>query len=148
MTDIKERLRKFANVFAEIGSDQATERDALAEIERLEAEVARLREDDGWLSIEGIPAELKDGRKVLVWHDHDSDPYHEPEPSERLTTYGAHCEGLWSEKEAGVYVAQFGGAYDEEEGYIPAWWFKAGDDWEHPLAPTHYRPLPNPPAKP
>ena len=34
----------------------------------------------------------KDGTRILVWHDHESDPYFLDDRT--LTTYGAHAEGF------------------------------------------------------
>lgn len=79
---------------------------------------------------------------IVVWHEHASDPYFE-EGSDRLTVYGAHTEGLCTGKMPdGVYMAQWGGEWDDfPDGFIPAWWFVLGSDWEKPLAPTHWQPL-------
>ena len=98
-----------------------------------------------WFDLSTAP---RDGTPVLVWHDHESDPYHLGEG--KLTIYGAWCEGNGHEGTPGIYIAKLGGGYDEElsgEGWgpfvhMPDWWFKHDDpDREHPLAPTHWSPI-------
>jgi hypothetical protein len=100
---------------------------------------------DKWQPIETAPH----GETIIVWHDHDSDSYHKGEG--KLTIYGAWCEGNGYETRSGIYLAKFGGGYSEDasgDGYgpfynMPDWWFKHDDqDCEHPLAPTHWMPLP------
>jgi hypothetical protein len=154
METVEQRIERRARaIYNALVSRRLGFRDMSQNVQEFYRKAARAIEasdaTQGWQPIESIPAEFKDGRKVLVWHDHESDPYHEPEPSTRLTTYGAHCEGLSNtELRPGAYIARFGGAYDEDEGYIPAWWFKDdADGWEHPLAPTHFMPLPAPPKE-
>jgi hypothetical protein len=95
----------------------------------------------------------RDGTLILVWHDHESDPYYE-QNGQRLTIYGSWAEGLGHETEAGMYIAYFGGEDTEElsgEGYgphvtYPSWWFKH-DNEEMPLAPVLWMPLPHQPKK-
>lgn len=91
----------------------------------------------GWQDISTAP---KNGNPILGWCVHAADPYHEGEG--RLTIYGAHCEGLGSVPD-GPHVVVWGGEYDDiDYGYIPAWWFRAGSEWEEVANPTHWMPLP------
>jgi len=152
METVEQRIeRKAAIIFNALVSSGLDFRDMSQNLQEFYRNAARAIEASdatvqGWQPIESIPAELKDGRKVLVWHDHGSDPYYRDD--DHLTIYGCHCEGLGADLTPGVHIAQFGGAYDGEEGYIPAWWFEADDDeWGHPLAPTHFMPLPAPPKE-
>ena len=99
-----------------------------------------------WQPMETAPK----SRPILVWHDDKSDPYYDPIGSEatqceKLTTYGAHLEGLLCTFIPGVYQARWGGAYNSPDRYIPAWWFKDDDGiWESPLAPTHWAEINSP----
>lgn len=101
----------------------------------------------GWRTdFENAP---QDGTPILVWHVHDSDPYYE-EDTNRLTVFGAHFEGMGFAHPDGPCVAVWGGAYHEDvsgEGWgpyvdIPNWWFLKGDDFETPLAPVKWMPIP------
>jgi hypothetical protein len=109
-------------------------------------------------------------RPILVWHDHDSDPYYESRPDDGiyvdietedlrsppertiLTIYGAHCEGLGYTKDKGYFVAVWGGGvYEDESGegwgpwtVIPDWWFEAHSEFETPLAPRGWVDLTEP----
>ena len=102
-----------------------------------------------WRPIETAP---KDRATLLVWHDHDSDPYWDERPY-KCTPYGAWAEGNGYEKTPGLYLAVWGGGYwDDESGegwgpvtQMPDWWFKHDSEYEQPLAPTHWMPLPEPP---
>lgn len=93
---------------------------------------------------------IKAGMPILVWHDHDSDPYYLREGY--LTPYGAWAEGNGYEATSGAYIAVWGGGYVEtgdEYGTVicnmPDWWFKHDSEHEMPLAPTHWTMIPSPP---
>ena len=127
--DIKERLRIVSDTVLLPGSKMPswmayTARDALAEIERLEAENARLREGGGWLPIEGAPKST--WKKVRGGVD----------------VRGHYLLGFCPEESA------------RPEGCIEViWWepFIEGGCWHngsYRVRPTHYRPLPSPPVKP
>lgn len=81
-------------------------------------------------------------RPILVWHDHNSDPYHDPfwEERGRLTIYGGHCEGLSMRGEVGFVEAEWGGgwsdSWEDGGGSMPDWWFMVGSEFEVPLAPV------------
>lgn len=68
-------------------------------------------------------------RPILAFCVHVADSYFEPGGSGRLTTYGAHCEGL-GHVDDGWHVLVFGGQYVEDDHYTPAWWFLSGSDFE------------------
>jgi hypothetical protein len=90
-------------------------------------------------------------RPILVWHDHDSDPYYGEDES-HLTVYGAHCEGMTTRPGKGYCVAVYGGGVDQDESgegwgpwtYIPDWWFDAYSEFEIPLAPLGWAELTEP----
>lgn len=90
---------------------------------------------EGWLPIADAPTD----RPIVGWCVHKADPYFE---DGRLTTYGAHAEGLGHVPD-GAHVLVWGGSYegDEDEGYcyVPDWWFRSGSEWEEVANPTHYK---------
>lgn len=102
-----------------------------------------------WQSIETAPKD----KPILAWCNHDADPYVEDAQTGRLTTYGAHCEGLAYATD-GYNVVEWGGETSEYGEYnellysIPDWWFVVGSDFEVAANPTHWMPLPEPPSSP
>ena len=105
---------------------------ARAEVLKALDEVERLRQLTTSQPIETAP---KDGTPIVAWCVHEADPYYVG--TNRLTTYGAHAEGL-RRVEDGYHVVVFGGAYDG----IPEWWFQYGSEFEVVANPTHWLPLP------
>lgn len=102
-----------------------------------------------WLPIETAPKEPVEGHTLIGWCEHGKDPYY-LDGGKRLTTYGAHCEGL-GPQEDGVYSIVWGGEesdYDEfsdKSWTIPDWWFIDDGTYEKPVNPTMFMLLPNPP---
>jgi hypothetical protein len=88
-------------------------------------------------------------RVILVYHDHDADTYQDlDDPTGKcITTYAAWVEGN-GHSPNGLYLADFGGGFDEDlsgEGWgpivsMPDWWFKHDDeDSEYPLNPVLWK---------
>ena len=84
-----------------------------------------------WQPIESAP---KDGTAILVWYDHDADPYQDPDNPGRLTDYAAWADGGDFMSGKGLCIASWHEAHFEREdeygsGYwLPAWWFATIDD--------------------
>lgn len=102
-----------------------------------------------WQSIETAPKD----QDILVWYDNDADPYYHDYPSHSLTDYAAWAEGGDFMDGRGLCIAKWFPAHWEStdeygSGYwLPAWWFaKESDDYERVCNPTHWMPLPEPPA--
>ena len=70
---------------------------------------------------------------VLVWYDHDADPYQDPENPDRLTDYAAWCEGGDFLSGRGFAIAKwFPQEWESTDEYgngywLPAAWFSRGD---------------------
>ena len=96
-----------------------------------------------WQPIETAPKD----EPIIAYCNHEADPHHTDEPGGCLTLYAAHYEGL-SHCETGVYIVEWGGAWDDRTyedssgGFMPDWWFVAGSEFEVAANPTHWIPLP------
>lgn len=99
--------------------------------------------DGKWLPMDTAP---RNGSCILAICEHDADPY-VLDSGKRLTTYGAHCEGM-SRVPDGVHVLEWGGEYSENdyEGgisfTIPDWWFRYGSEFEEVANPVAWLPIP------
>lgn len=105
---------------------------------------------DQWHPIATAPKDLD----ILVWYDHDADPYLDPDGSNNLTPYAAWAEGGEYLAGKGVCIAKYLGSFWEstdEYGsgyYLPAAWFALENgDYERVVNPTHWMLLPEPPKE-
>lgn len=101
-------------------------------------------------SIESAP---KDGTDILVYYDHDADPYQDPNNPDRLTDYAAWaecgafmdgkgwCIAAWKERQW-ESTDEYGSGY-----WMPAYWFaRQHDDYEVVVNPVAWMPLLSPPS--
>jgi len=135
-------LARFIAAARELVPALAAERDAA--VARAEAALMR------WQPIDGAP---KDGQEILVWYDHEADPYHDPADPTRLTDYAVWSEAGDFLDGKGVCIAcWFGSQWEAEDEYgsgywlPPAWFSRENGDYERVVNPTHWMPLPAPPT--
>jgi hypothetical protein len=102
-----------------------------------------------WQRIETAPKD----KDILVWYDHDADPYFERDGAHRLTDYAAWAENGDFMAGKGICIAShYPQQWEAEDEYgsgywMPAAWFcKENDDYERFVNPTHWMQLPEPPV--
>jgi len=101
-----------------------------------------------WQPIETAPKE----QDVLVWYDHDADPYVEDKATGRLTDYAAWAESSGCMNGNGICIAKwFDPEFETEDEYgngywLPGMWFcKENDDYPRVCNARFWMPLPEPP---
>jgi len=106
---------------------------------------------NSWNPISTAPTD----RNILVWFDHNADPYQCLDDPTKLTSYATWAESGDFMDGQGICNAKWLEAHFETEdeygnGYwMPAQWFAfQNDDWEVVVNPTHWMPLPDPPTTP
>lgn len=124
--------------------------EAIALLPALLREVIDRREAEAWRPIDTAP---KDGCDLLVWYDHDADPYQDPTDPKRLTAYAAWADGGDYIGGKGICVARWFPQHwestgDYGEGYwLPAAWFaKENSDYERVVNALYWRHLPPTPT--
>lgn len=102
-----------------------------------------------WQDIATAPRD----RDILVWFDHDADPYQDPTNPDKLTDYAVWAESGDFLNNKGWAIAKWQPPHFEIEdeygtGYwLPAYWFaREGGDYERVCNPTHWQPLTEPSA--
>ena len=115
-------------------------------------EVLAHRKAEAWQPIETAP---KDGSDLLVWYDHDADPYHDPVNPKQLTDYAAWADGGDFLDGRGVCIAKWLPMHwvsigEYGEGYwLPAAFFAPeNSEYERVVNAIYWRPLPAPPTTP
>ena len=120
--------------------------------ERDEA-VARERACD-WEDIGSAPK--NETAPILVYFDHDADPYNDPAKPNHLTDYAANAEGGDFLAGKGVAVAIWRDGYHQNDGWevadkywMPGGWFAwlNGDATDHVVNALAWRALPAPPIR-
>lgn len=97
-----------------------------------------------WQTMETAPKD----RDILVWYDHDQDPYQDPDQPDMITDYACWAEGVGALYGKGYCIAkwqpQFWESVDEYGGgyWMPAWWFALeNDDYERAVFPVFWKEL-------
>lgn len=104
-----------------------------------------------WQPIDTAPID----RDILVWYDHDADPYQDPDNPDnpdRLTPYATWAESGQFLSGSGICIARHHPQYYVDEGdfgqsyHLPAAWFaREMDEYDRVVNPTHWMPLPEAP---
>lgn len=161
MTDptptLVERLRycdEHGLFVAAISDQVASYGEAADALERQASELTQLRAKadalaGAWQPIATAPKD----QPILVWYDHDADPYQDPDNPGKLTSYACHAEGGDFLDKQGVTIARWCEAYEESDGWEAgnSWWMPAvwcawfNGDNAHVVNPVLWQPLPTAP---
>lgn len=105
-----------------------------------------------WSPIE--TARKDETKPILVYFDHDADPYQNPADPARLTDYAAIAEGGCFLTGKGVAIAVWRDGYHDSDGWesansywVPGGWFAwlDGDAADQVCNALFWQPLPEPP---
>ena len=105
-----------------------------------------------WQPIDTAPKD--EAKPILVYFDHDADPYQDPNDPVRLTDYAANAESGDYLSGNGVAMAVWRNGYHESDGWeaansywVPGGWFAwlDGDAADQVANALFWQPLPEPP---
>lgn len=98
----------------------------------------------------GLIDDAPQGRDLLVWYDHDADPYQSPTEPNKLTDYAAWAEGGDFLDGKGWVIAKWHDRHFESENqygdgfWMPAAWFaKHNGDYEFVCNAIAWQELPD-----
>lgn len=107
----------------------------------------------GWQDIATAPKD--ESTPILVWFDHEADPYQSPTEPLKLTDYACHADGGDYLSGKGIAMAVWRDGWHEDDGWescnsywMPGHWFAwfNGDAVENVVNAILWMPLPSPPT--